>query len=92
MEFFGELNPSASLILEVALASNQTQEFFNVIELEDGDHTSLNHDVGIRDHILSVRANPLMFKTLTNFTMDEFHDLCLDVCPTIISCTRTNVS
>ena len=34
-------------------------------------------------------ASPLMFKSLTRFTLDEFHDFCLNVCPTIISYART---
>lgn len=88
-ELFGELNNDHVLILEVALAANQTHYFFNANQLKEGGHVSINREVGVEDRPLSMQASPLMFKSLTSFTLDEFHDFCSSVCPTTISYVRT---
>ena len=85
-EFFGELDYEFVIVLEVALVANYTHEFFNASGLNEGGQALVNLDVSVRDRLLGIGASHLMFKTLTNFTLDEFYDLCLDVCLTIISC------
>ena len=39
-ELLGKLDNDSKLILEVVLAANQTQEFFNANKLDEGDHAS----------------------------------------------------
>lgn len=53
-EFFGELDDDFVLILEVALATNWTQEIFNANELEEGAHASVNNDASIRAYFISM--------------------------------------
>ena len=49
----------------------------------------MNPAEGVRDQLSQARATPAQFKSLTNFTLDDFEDLCLDVCPTIAMHART---
>ena len=38
---------------------------------------------GVRIQLASVRTTSTQFNNLTNFILDEFEDLCIDVCPII---------
>lgn len=53
-EFFGELDDDFVLILEVALATNWTQELFNANELEEDAHAFVDHDASIRARFISM--------------------------------------
>ena len=78
------------MFLQLALAATcNSSEFFNANENEDGGQPFVNPAEGVRDQLSSARATPAQFKNLTNFTLDEFEDLCLDVCPTIAMHART---
>ena len=68
----------------VAICAN-TWKFFNPNELKYGGQGAVDHNRGVHDVILLMRAIPENFKTLTNFTLPEFDELCGLVMPMIAS-------
>lgn len=49
----------------------------------------MNPNVRVCDRLASMCATPLKFKNLTNFTIDGFDDLCIDVCLIIVGHAKT---
>ena len=81
----GEWDQDTIIFLSLALGSSNSSNFSNSNELEPDGQPSINHAKGVYDQLVSVRAIPTQFKPLTKVTLNEFEDLCLDVCPTIAS-------
>jgi len=78
------------MFLQFAFATTcNTFEFFNTNELEAGGQPAMNPAEGVFNKLGSAKEIPAKFKNPTNFTLDEFEDLCLDVCPTIAAHIRT---
>jgi hypothetical protein len=50
-------------------------------ELEDEPQNCVDHNSGVRDSLVTILSTPYMFRTITNFTADEFEELCTFVCP-----------
>lgn len=46
--------------------------------MEEGGQCLVNSTKGVKDCLGSIRATPARFKTLTNFILDKFDDMCLD--------------
>lgn len=85
-----EWDQQTFLFLQAALATTYNLSgIFNANELELGGQRFVNPTIGVRDQLTSARATPTQFKNLINFTLDEFKDLYLDVCPTIVIYVRT---
>ena len=63
-------------------------ELFHTNEWEHGRHDFVNPYEGVRDVLGSMRSTPDLFKVLTNFSVEEFDDLCRILCPTISAHAR----
>ena len=64
-------------------------ELFHTNEWEHGGQDLVNPHEGGRDVLGSMRSTPGLFKVLTNFSVEEFDDLCRIVCPTINAHARS---
>ena len=60
-------------------------EFFHTNEWKHGRHDLVNPHEGVRDVLGSMKSTLGLFKVLTNFSIQEFDELCQIVCPTISS-------
>ena len=72
-------------LLAIHLATQNTLDFFHTNEWEHGGQDSVNPHEGVRDILGSMRSTLGLFKVLTNFSIEEFDELCIIVCPTIIA-------
>lgn len=82
-KMLGEWDQHIIIFLSLALGSSNSSNFSNSNELEPNGQPSINHAKGVHDQLVSVRVIPTQFKHLTKVTLNEFEDLCLDLCPTI---------
>ena len=73
----------------VAIAVSNTDVFFNPDEIANDDQNFVNRDVGARDQLGTLLQTPSLFKVLTNFSGDQFEELCSKVCPTIMMYARS---
>ena len=71
------------------IAASSTFEFFNIQELDDMGQGCVDHDAPVRDYLTTIRSTPYLFQTITNFTAEEFEELCTVVCPVIILHARS---
>ena len=71
------------------MAAQTTLELFHTNEWEHGGQDSVNPQEGVRDVLGSMSSTPGLFKTLTNFSTEEFDNLCQIVCPTISTHARS---
>jgi len=67
---------------------SSTFDFFNPNKLEGGQG-KINHECGVRDRLGSMRKLPHPFKTLANFIIEEFDELCILVVLVISTHTRS---
>lgn len=77
-------------MLLIQLAMQNTVELFQSNEWEEnvGQETVNPHE-GVRDVLGSLMSTPGLFKSLTNFSVPEFQELCQLVCPTIVGHARS---
>jgi hypothetical protein len=73
----------------VAIAAANTWFLFDDEELNEDDQNFVDPDVGVPDQLATLLKTPSLFKVLTNFTVDEFEELCGAVCPLIAGNVRT---
>ena len=71
-ELLGDEDEEIVAVLAVVFAAIQTQRLFSANELANDFQQSVNTNVGVRDVLSTMTATPSMFKTLTNFTVQEF--------------------
>ena len=64
----------------MTMAACNTRSLFNPNELEEGDQTTVNHNVGVMDGLSQMRDVPTQFKVLTNCEIYEFDELASLVC------------
>ena len=76
-------------LLAIQLATQNTLDFFHTNEWDHGGQDSVNSHEGVRDILGSTRSTPGLFKVPTNFSIEEFDELCIIVCPTIIANARS---
>jgi hypothetical protein len=60
-----------------------TWELFNANELDPGGKQLINQDVGVWNVLSTMQAIISLFKTLTNFCLSKFNELCALMTPTI---------
>lgn len=53
------------------------------------DQNFVNPHVGVRNQLASLLQTPSLLKVLTNFTVDQFEELCSAVCPLLILYARS---
>ena len=53
------------------------------------DQRYVDRSEGVRDQLTTLRRTPSLFKVLTNFTLEEFEELCCKVCHTIVINARS---
>ena len=56
---------------------------FEPHERDEEDQAFVNSLVEVRDQLGTLPQTPPLFKVLTNFTAEEFEELCAAVCPII---------
>jgi hypothetical protein len=71
--------------VQATITCVNTWEYFTSTELDEKSGQSINLNVGVWDILMTMRAIPSLFKSLTNFTLGEFEELVQLVVPTIIS-------
>ena len=77
------------LMYTIMRVCSSTFEFFNPNKLEEGGQGTINHECGVRDRLGSMRKLPRPFKTLANFIIEEFDELCTLVVLVISIHTRS---
>lgn len=83
------MDAEVRMIFQCVVTATNSYHLFNANEWEDGGQMSVNPNRGVRDLLSWLRETPPMFKTLTNFTMSEFDELCSLVCPVIAGNARS---
>jgi hypothetical protein len=58
----------------MATMTSDTNDLFNSHEMEEGGVQFVDLTVGVRDVLGTMQATPALFKTLTNFTLQEFDE------------------
>ena len=76
-------------LLAIHLAMQNTYDLFHTNEWNHGGQDSVNPQEDVRDVLGSMRSTPGLFKVLTNFSIEEFDELCSILCPTIIANARS---
>ena len=76
-------------MLAIQITTQSTLKFFHTNVWKDGGQDSINPHKVICDVLGSMRSTPRLFKVLTNFSIQEFDELCLMVCPTINALARS---
>ena len=72
-------------LLAIHLAMQNTYDLFHTNEWGHGGQDSVNPQEDVRDVLGSMRSIPGLFKILTNFSIEEFDELCTILCLTIIA-------
>ena len=72
----------------IATAASNIWYLFDPDELNDEYQSFVNKLMGVRDQMTTIFQTPSLFKFLTNFTAEEFEELCGLVCPMISSQAR----
>lgn len=65
------------------VAASSTLDFFNTQELDDNSQGCVDRDAPVRDYLSTVRSTKYLCQPITNFTTEEFEELCTVVCPVI---------
>lgn len=86
-ELFQDLDEEFWVLLRALTLAANTEDFFNSNEMDN--QGIVNHNIGVRDCLGLMLETPWFFKTLTNFTVLEFTELCTLICPTILSNARS---
>jgi hypothetical protein len=86
-EMFQEMEEEILLITQLAAILEATSTLFNTNEMQD--QSTVNHDEPVRDVLATMRSTPSLFKSLTNFSIEEFDELAALVCPTLVANART---
>jgi hypothetical protein len=84
-----EMDEEVRMIFQCVVAATNSYHLFNANEWLDGGAQSVNPNRGVRDLLGWLRETPSMFKTITNFTLQEFDELCRLVCPVIAGNARS---
>ena len=88
-EMFDEEDDEALAFLTILTAAAQSVQYFTANELKSDLQQSVNKREGVRDVLATMKATPSLFRTLTNFTVDEFELLCQRVVPVIATHARS---
>ena len=78
-----DMDADIKMMFQSMVASANAQYLFNNNEWEDDGQQSVNMRVGLRDLLAWLKETPSIFKTITNFTLPKFEELCSLVCPLI---------
>ena len=88
-EDLGDIDADIKMMFNSMVAATNTHHLFNNNKWEDDGQQSVNTRVGVRDLLAWLKETPGMFKTITNFTLPEFEELCSLVCPLIAENARS---
>jgi hypothetical protein len=87
---FDDEDEEIAAVLAVVTAAAQSLRCFSANELASDSQQSVNKDVGVRDVLATMKATPSLFRSLTNFTVEEFELLCQRVAPVIATHARSS--
>ena len=76
-------------LLAIHLATQNTFDLFHTNEWDHDGQDLVNPHEGVCNILGSMRSTLGLFKVLTNFSIEEFDELCTIVCPTIIANARS---
>ena len=76
-----------AVLTAVCSAASNSAFLFDDDELDD--QTYVDHEEGVRDQLCILEKSPSLFKVITNFTNEEFQELCEIVCPLITLTARS---
>jgi hypothetical protein len=77
---FQSWNRTAYVMISVATGAISYASFDAELR---GSQRSVNPEIDVRDILGTMASTPAIFRTLTNFTVSEFTELCMLVCPTL---------
>ena len=83
------MDADIKMMFNSMVAVANAHHLFNNNEWEDDGQQFVNTRVGLRDLLAWLKETPGMFKTITNFTLPEFEELCSLVCPLIAGNARS---
>ena len=86
--FMEMMEDEASMMLHCARAASSSFNLFHGNEWKEGGFQSVNPNEGVRDVLATMRSTPSLFKGNTNFTLQEFDELCLLVVSVIVANAR----
>jgi hypothetical protein len=84
-----DMDEEVQMLFQCVVAATNVHHLFNANEWEEGGQQSVNPNIGVRDMLAWLKETPGMFKTMTNFTLPEFEELCTTVCPFITGNARS---
>ena len=76
-------------IAAVCLVANCLELVLPPGEMDGENQEYVDKEEGVRDVLATLRRTPSLFKALTNFSAEEFEDLCISVCPVIFMNARS---
>ena len=84
----GLIQQQAMILIAASTAAVNSDAFFSAQEALNDDQQYVDASQGVKDQLVMIR-NPSLFKTMTNFTCEEFEELSQLVCPVIALTART---
>jgi hypothetical protein len=84
-----DMDEEVRMLFQCVVAATNSHHLFNANEWEDGGQQLVNPNVGVRNLLAWLKETPSMFKTITNFTLPEFEELCTLVCSLIAGNARS---
>ena len=84
----GLIQQQAMILIAASTAAVNSDAFFSAQEALNDDQQYVDASQGVKDQLVMIR-NPSLFKTMTNFTCEEFEELSQLVCPVVALTART---
>lgn len=79
----GDDEEAMAVLAVLQAATSSTELLFSSGEMIAIDQRFVDRTVGVRDQLSMLLRMPSLFHTMTNFSIDEFDELCGKVCPLI---------
>ena len=89
IDFIDFTEEELSEISAVVRTASNIWYMFEPDERDEENQAFVNSLVEVRDQLETMLKTPPLFKVLSNFTAEEFEELCAAVCPIISSHART---
>ena len=90
-EILQELGEEILIIYTMIMVACKTHNMFNPKELEEGDQTIINHNVGVTNVLSWILKVSALVRVLTNFEIHKFDEFVSTFCPTIHNNAITHV-
>jgi hypothetical protein len=74
-EPFDEIDAEHQIAVQATIACVNIWEHFTPTKLEEGGKQYVDLNIGVRNILMTMRAMPGLFKSLTNFSLIKFEEL-----------------